>query len=91
MKCWKCNEPLSLNKEGRISFRETCEKCSTWLHCCKNCKNYFPGLSNHCKMPGTDPIADREKNNFCEEFKLLGKGTEKKFDPKEVERLLFGD
>lgn len=68
-----------------------CDKCSAWLHCCKNCTHYKPGLPNDCDVPGTDYIADREKMNFCEEFHLLGKAPEKKADPKDVMRRLFGD
>lgn len=42
-------------------------------------------------VPGTDHISDREANNFCEEFKLLGKAPDKKINPKSVENRLFGE
>ncbi len=50
----------------------TCDKCYVGQHCCVNCINYQPGLPNDCKVPGTDPVRDREANNFCEEFELKG-------------------
>lgn len=90
MKCWKCGAELE-GEGDKISFRATCSKCHTSLHCCKNCKNYRPGLPNDCAVPGTDYIADREANNFCEEFQLLGKAPPPKKDPKEIEKRLFGD
>lgn len=74
MKCWSCGKNLEEFAEGKIPFRATCDHCTAWLHCCKNCKNYKPGLPNDCMVPGTDYIADRTASNFCEDFSLLGKG-----------------
>jgi hypothetical protein len=89
MNCWKCGAVLE--ESGKLSFRAQCDKCQSWLHCCKNCKNYQPGLPNDCKVPGTDYIADREKFNFCEEFQLLGAPPAKQPDAKDVFKRLFGD
>lgn len=72
MNCWICG--AHLNHKDKISFRATCETCNGDLHCCKNCKFYSPGRPNDCAVPGTDFIADRSKNNFCEEFSILGRG-----------------
>jgi hypothetical protein len=72
MNCWKCGAKLEESSLGKISFRAICEKCHSWLHCCKNCVNYKPGLPNDCYIPGTEFISDREASNFCEEFKILG-------------------
>lgn len=94
MKCWKCNaeQPESpLGTLGKLSFRALCERCSAWLHCCKNCKNYKQGLPNDCLIPGTDLISDREASNFCEDFQQLGIGPQKFGDPKKVADKLFKD
>lgn len=93
MKCWYCHIDLEDPPNGKIAFRASCDKCGSWLHCCKNCKNYKPGLPNDCAVPGTDYIADREKNNFCEEFQLLTKSGGGKTPPSasDIERRLFGD
>lgn len=89
MECWNCGTELHLS--GKVSFRATCDKCHFYLHCCKNCRNYRPGLSNDCAVPGTDPISDRTANNYCEEFEILGKATGKKDDSNAAEKRLFGD
>lgn len=95
MKCWKCGAEQEDPPGGKLSFRATCSNCHAWLHCCNNCKNYKPGLPNDCAIPGTELIADREANNFCDEFQLLGQGAASKKDPKdlrkEIEKRLFGD
>jgi hypothetical protein len=91
MKCWKCGADLPEPSWGKIPFRATCDACGAALHCCKNCRFYKPGLPNDCAVPGTDFIPDRTATNFCEEFKLLGLGPEKKKDPSEASRRLFGE
>lgn len=68
--CWKCGA-LSSDAERKLSFRAVCESCGSGLHCCRNCKYYAPGRPNDCAVPGTEFIADREANNFCEEFSML--------------------
>jgi hypothetical protein len=88
MECWKCKGEVD---EKKISFRTICEACHSWLHCCKGCKNYKPGLPNDCKIPGTDQISDREGVNFCEEFSPLLKVKEKNADASDVSKKLFGE
>lgn len=73
MYCWSCGTLLSDLSTGKISFRALCDKCGASLHCCQNCKYYKPGLPNDCAVPGTEYVADRQANNFCEEFFILGK------------------
>lgn len=88
--CWKCGKELD-DISQRVPFRAICSFCHSYQHCCRNCKNYQPGLPNDCKIPGTEFIADRESFNFCEDFELLGRAPEKKQDPKDVLKRLFGD
>lgn len=52
----------------KISFRADCPHCGADLHVCLNCMNHAVGKPNECSIPGTEPIRDREKGNFCEEF-----------------------
>jgi hypothetical protein len=91
MHCWKCGAVLSDPAQGKLPFRATCDKCFAWLHCCRNCKHYKPGMPNDCRVPGTEYIADREAFNFCEEYHLLGLSPPKKTDPKSISKKLFGE
>lgn len=90
MKCWHCGCDLT-DSSDKLSFRAICDKCGASLHCCRNCVYYKPGLPNDCAVPNTDFVADRMASNFCEEFKLLGKGPQTKVDPGEASRRLFGE
>lgn len=91
MLCWSCGHAMPDPQFGKLSFRAVCDKCGMGLHCCLNCKYYAPGRPNDCAVPGTDFIADRAANNFCEEFSILGKGPVPK-DPNVKKRFddLFG-
>lgn len=91
MKCWKCGTLQKDLPEGKLSFRASCEKCTLPLHSCRNCRYYKRGLPNDCMVPGTEMIADREKQNFCEEFSPAeGQAIEKK-STQEVAKRLFGE
>ena len=70
MRCWHCDKPIETISE-KIGFRASCIHCSSDLHVCKNCRYHVLGKPNNCMVPGTDPIQDPEKGNFCEEFRLL--------------------
>ena len=89
MHCWNCGVLLDL--KGNVSFRASCDSCHAPLHCCRNCVYYKPGMPNDCLVPNTDFVPDRTTNNFCEEFKPLGKVQEKKVDAKDIAKKLFGD
>ncbi len=69
--CWKCHQEV----DPVIHFKTLCENCYAYLHSCSGCRFYMPGKANDCLIPGTEPIRDREANNYCEEFKSL---TERK-------------
>lgn len=86
--CWKCAKAFT-DLPPKISFRELCPYCGVYLHCCKNCQFYQPGLSNDCRIPGTDPIRDRESINYCEEFKLKGAPPPPKANPDDITKRLF--
>jgi hypothetical protein len=67
MYCHKC---LSKQNEEnkKIGFRDTCSKCGFDLHVCKNCRHYAEDKPNDCNIFDIEPVSDKEKFNFCEEF-----------------------
>lgn len=91
LKCWNCGVEISDPFSGKITFRATCEACGASLHCCRNCMYYMPRRPNDCMVPNTEFISDRSAANFCEEFKLSGKGPTASVDPKAAAKRLFGD
>ena len=63
--CWHCGEPLGEHDYTRES---TCPQCRKYAHVCKNCRFYAPGRPNSCLEPVADPVADKERANFCGYF-----------------------
>ena len=64
--CHRCGRPAG---EDRIGVRAVCAGCGAWLHCCRNCAFYAPGLSNACREPNAERVADKEQGNFCDWFR----------------------
>lgn len=89
--CYKCKKQLSL-PESKIPFRFSCDYCLSDLHVCKNCTYYAVGQPNDCRVPGTEFVSDREKANFCEEFRLKDQknSSDDKKSLHEVADHLFG-
>jgi len=44
-------------------------RCAAFLHCCRNCDHYGPGLANDCREPQAERVADKEQGNFCDWFR----------------------
>jgi hypothetical protein len=66
MKCYQCGAE---HKEKFVETRGACPKCQAYLHCCRNCMLYDEWGSNKCRSSSTEWVPDREKYNFCDEFK----------------------
>jgi len=70
--CYKCGKPAG---EGRVEFRALCPGCSSYLHCCLNCKHYDPAIHHECRASATtEYCAVKDIGNFCEEF-IPGSGS----------------
>ena len=52
----------------RVPVRGVCSRCAAFLHCCRNCERYAPGLANDCREPQAERVADKEQGNFCDWF-----------------------
>jgi hypothetical protein len=82
--CHSCGTPYA----DKVGFRDTCPQCSSYLHCCLNCRLYSPSSHNHCLSQTTDFVGDASGVNFCEEFEFTARAkageakqaAKKKFD-----------
>ena len=66
MRCHACGAGWS---GERVGVRELCARCGAWLHCCRNCDFYEPGLANDCREPGAARVVDKVAGNFCDWFR----------------------
>jgi hypothetical protein len=66
MDCHRCGTRFD---GDRVPVRAVCPRCSAFLHCCRNCDFYAPGLANDCREPRAERVADKEQGNFCDWFR----------------------
>lgn len=63
-RCYNCATALPAD----IDFRGNCPKCSTPLHCCKQCANFEPSTRFQCLKPIPVRIAVKDAANECDMF-----------------------
>ena len=63
-RCFHCLTEFT----GKVARQDSCEKCSSDLHVCKNCKFYDSTAYNECREPSAERVVDKEKKNFCDYF-----------------------
>ena len=66
MQCYRCGTRFD---GERVPVRGVCSRCAAFLHCCRNCERYAPGLANDCREPQAERVADKEQGNFCDWFR----------------------
>ena len=66
--CFKCSEVLSVGSS--VGFKDSCHRCDSDIHCCRNCNFYDTSAYNYCKENQADRVVDKEKANFCDYFRL---------------------
>ncbi|MEZ5351164.1 MAG: hypothetical protein R2762_00880 [Bryobacteraceae bacterium] len=63
-RCWNCSTALSPD----IDFTGNCPKCSTALHCCKQCASFEPSTRFQCRKPIPERIPYKDTANECQLF-----------------------
>ena len=48
--------------------RDTCPKCHSDLHACRNCQFYDPSKNNQCAEPQAEWTREKEAANYCDYF-----------------------
>ena len=70
--CWKCKTPLTFS--GPITRDDECPVCHASVRSCRNCAFYAPGSHYDCHETVDECVNDKERANFCAEFKLAPQG-----------------
>ncbi|MDZ4861122.1 MAG: hypothetical protein SGI88_19290 [Candidatus Hydrogenedentes bacterium] len=76
--------------------KEFCAHCTSYLHCCLNCRHHNPAYHNQCAIPNTDWVGDKAGTNFCDEFEFriagaANENTAKAASARGAMDTLFGD
>jgi len=67
--CHACGQSYDGAPGTQPGRGETCVKCGADLYCCLNCSLFDPS-AYQCTSRTTEPVKDKEKRNFCDEFQL---------------------
>lgn len=63
--CYKCGCKIEALK---IFSRDTCPQCSSYVHCCMNCKLYDTRAYHECREPIAPWVRVKDASNACEYF-----------------------
>jgi hypothetical protein len=66
--CWYCGSAVKDAEPIGRSLK--CEDCGKDLRSCRNCKFFLPKSSGSCAETNAEPVADSERGNFCDWYKL---------------------
>jgi hypothetical protein len=67
--CWKCGESIQLPSGSPVGKRDTCPRCSSDLHSCRNCDFYDPAKHNQCTETQAEWVRDKEAANYCDYYR----------------------
>lgn len=68
MICWKCGTTADYAPGVRVGTRDTCPRCDSDLHSCRNCRHYDPAKHNQCAETQAEWVRDKEASNYCDYF-----------------------
>lgn len=66
--CQSCGAPVRV--PDPVPRDAECESCRHDIRSCRNCRHYDLRYNNGCKETEAEPVADKERRNFCEYFDL---------------------
>ena len=92
--CWNCGKSTEL--DGRVMKGDYCPNCRADQRCCRGCRHFDPRARWQCREPIDNPIADKEKANFCDWFQVRqavqqGGQILREMDNKEARKKAFDD
>lgn len=67
-RCHHCGADLVISEP--IPRDSECDACRSDVRCCLNCRHHDPAYNNQCRETMADPVADKDRRNFCEYFSL---------------------
>ena len=68
LRCYRCGASLA-ELSLPISRQDECPSCSVYLHVCKMCEHYDPGVPTQCREDDAEEVFEKERLNFCDWFK----------------------
>lgn len=67
--CWKCGNTIT-DLFLPLPRLAECPHCRSELHVCRMCVWFDTTVANQCREPVADPVADKQRANFCGYFRI---------------------
>lgn len=93
--CAKCGWEWTYDRPPGRS--DACERCGAEMRVCLNCRHYDPAVAQQCREPRAEPVAEKDRANYCEWFDLARRtyvpagGPDRSGEARKRFRELFGD
>ena len=68
LQCYRCGASLA-ELSLPLARLDECPECSVYLHCCRMCEFYDPGVARQCREDDAEDVKEKERANFCDYFK----------------------
>lgn len=78
MNCHKCSAEIEVTALKPLGFRDTCPKCDSDAHVCRNCELFDERAHHQCRESSAELVRDKERANRCEYFSPRSAGATKK-------------
>lgn len=65
--CYRCGASLA-QLSLPLSRQDECPACRNYLHVCRMCRHYDPGVPRRCREDGAEEVIEKERLNFCDWF-----------------------
>jgi len=66
--CWYCGSAIT--EQEPFSRSLVCAACGKDIRSCRNCRFYRSGARGDCAETSAEPVADKERANFCDWFSV---------------------
>ena len=71
--CRHCG--TAVTRDAPIPRDAECTGCGRDLRACVQCRHYDPAYNNACRETEAEPVAEKERRNFCEFFEFNSVGA----------------
>lgn len=68
LQCYRCGAPLDALTLP-LSRQDQCPECFVYLHCCRMCEFFDPGVAEQCREDDAVEVNNKEGANFCDYFR----------------------
>lgn len=67
LSCYRCGASLAVLTPP-LSRQDQCPECSVYLHVCRMCRFFDPGVPQQCREDDAEEVTEKERVNFCDWF-----------------------